>query len=153
MAASCSSVSPYQFQPIRDSDSESDGDSEGYETDEEYEDICHILRKDVASSEWCKCTHCQMQKLSIECICCREIDESRLLADKVNVGKCYFTDIFLSMLSSKCNLFIAIISFTSGCIVDHDGFESVCLNRGPVDRFGKLGRSGRCSHPTKRQRP
>ena len=85
MAAS-SSVSPYQFQPSRDSHSESDDDSAEYQTEEEFDVENKCERKDMEAQEWCKCGNCQKQFMTIECVCCQEIDETNLILKKAGIG-------------------------------------------------------------------
>ena len=91
--------SPLSIWPEIDSEK-----SDGWETvedDEEREDsdveeeLKKKCRNEVAAELWCTCTHCQQKVLSIECICCKELDETTKLMQKVEIGK-KFTTLYYS---------------------------------------------------------
>ncbi|XP_057295017.1 P2X purinoceptor 7-like [Hydractinia symbiolongicarpus] len=93
----------YLFEPVVISeggeDEWTDCSSEANESDVERE-MGKQGRCDVESETWCKCGHCQKKYFPIECICCVEVEETKRMIEKENIG----------------------------CIIDHPGFSPVCLN-------------------------
>ena len=80
-------VLPYQFEPLRVDEEDSD---DGWETVEEDSDIEQTLigeeRGQKEANEWCLCGNCQRMRKSIECICCKEVDETKVMVTINNLG-------------------------------------------------------------------
>lgn len=101
---------PYSFEPS-ESDStsssgssiSSDGDSDRL-TDLSWYDKIKVISYNM---NWicnrCECSHCDFMGTSAECICCKEI--SSVVA---KIGEANDSDV--------------------SCIIEHPGFEAVCLN-------------------------
>lgn len=86
---------PYQFEPVR---SVNEGeDSDGWVTVEEEEDsdveerLLGEGRHEVDAGQWCKCHHCQQMRTAVECICCTEMEETKLMLQEEKIGKILFT--------------------------------------------------------------
>ena len=93
-------ILPYLFEPLRLSDnSDSWTDCSGEEEDEEdmvqQPHIQDRARNKVTSETWCKCTHCQQKKLAIECVCCKELEETRKMVEKEDIGTVSYTHLTL----------------------------------------------------------
>lgn len=83
-------ILPYQFEPIRKSDDEDEWTDCSDEDSEEDSDVERLLDKEernkVDVETWCKCGNCQQKPLAIECMCCTELDETKVLLVKKNIG-------------------------------------------------------------------
>ena len=86
------SVSPYKFEPRR-KDSDADDSNASWDTVEEDSDIEYRLvaneRSQKEAEEWRVCVcggNCQRMQTSLECVCCKEIDETKLILQKENIG-------------------------------------------------------------------
>ena len=82
-------IIPYQFEPVKSSDSEHSDD--GWETVEEEEEVEERLQKEkraeLESDLWCLCTNCQRMKTAVECICCQEVEETKIILEQQNISK------------------------------------------------------------------
>ena len=85
-------IKPYQFEPKRSKDddwSESScdtDDGENIKSDSEIEKEV-AERSEMDSELWCKCGgNCQRKYHSIECICCKELEESLALINEEKLG-------------------------------------------------------------------
>ena len=86
--SSQNAVIPYQFEPVQ-VDSGSNSDHSSWDTVEEDSDIEYELAKERSqenAEDWCTCGSCQRMQTSLECLCCKEISETKLLLSKENIG-------------------------------------------------------------------
>lgn len=144
-------IKPYQFEPKRsqdDSDSSWETDDDCVKSDSEIEKE-NAERSEVDAELWCKCNNCQRKYHSIECVCCKELEETAALINEYDLGQWsnLVTMIYFLMVGDRTNLCINFL----GCIIDHKSFDAVCLNRdvlwaalvGLADREGaKLPKRG-----------
>ena len=80
---------PYQFQPMRDPSDDAE-DSDGWETVEEDSDVEERLvaetRSQREANEWCVCGNCQRMQTTLECVCCKEMYETKSMVEKAGLG-------------------------------------------------------------------
>jgi len=77
---------PYMFEPERpenDSDWETCSSSISNRSGVEEGDS----RVHLNAEEWCSCENCQRKTTDIECVCCRELTESKSILEKKNLSK------------------------------------------------------------------
>jgi len=50
--------------------------------------IPHVSRRNESSaSDWCKCENCQQKKQEIECVCCQELQDTKIILEKEQLSK------------------------------------------------------------------
>ena len=103
-------IKPYQFEPLRGSVSEDDGWTDCDSDDSEEEEADHMLeRTDLEAEVWCKCDNCQRKMVSIECICCTELDETKFLLEKDGLSKTLILYLKINMHSKLYRRFLNVI--------------------------------------------
>ena len=77
------------FEPLVRVNDEEESD-DGWETMDSDSDVEQGLvggeRNQKEADEWCLCQHCQQMQTSVECICCKEVDETKSMLVSNNLG-------------------------------------------------------------------
>ena len=68
--------------------------------DQEYE---VSNRNELEAETWCKCRDCQRKYLAVECVCCKEITESKEIIEDKKLGK--MANVFIYMFLFFFSLF------------------------------------------------
>lgn len=135
-----STILPYQFEPTQDSSDSSNEEREDIFVAENTETTQSLSRAGQPASSWCKCGNCQESNLSIECICCQELEETNKLMSEVSEGlkesltlHWVLTPHFALLICCFCccrfyaNWIVLVLLLD--CIIKLPGFSSCCLDR------------------------
>ena len=81
-------LQPYQFEPRRKQEEQSDeSDWETCSDSSSDAGAVKTIRVQLPASDWCKCKNCQPQMTDLECVCCQELEKSKAMSKSASVGK------------------------------------------------------------------
>ncbi|XP_057309003.1 uncharacterized protein LOC130647235 [Hydractinia symbiolongicarpus] len=118
----------FQFEPKRRGDL-SDSSWVTYDSDSDGE--IAELRINLDATSWCKCNNCRQMSTETECFCCHKLESSHIY----NLQGVYFLAGYTKHYMLIIKL-LKIYSLEINCIVNHEDFDPIVLERKSLDCFG-----------------